>query len=77
MSAPSRRSVPLIAFGLVASLWVALTIVALVGSITGGNPLYVGSPGGLVLPNLSLLGRAYLISSIAMPFFLIGAIASA
>lgn len=71
------KSVPLVVFGILTLFWVAVTLVALAGSITGGNPLYVGSPGGLVLPNLSLLGRAYLVSSILMPFFLIAAVATA
>lgn len=73
----NTKSIPLLIFGVVAVVWIALTLVALAGSITGGNPLYVGNPGGLVLPNLSLLGRVYLVSSALMPFFLIFAIASA
>jgi hypothetical protein len=77
MNRPTFKALPLFIFGAAALLWIALTLVGLVGSITGSNPLYIGSPGGLVLPNLSLLGRIYLVASILLPFFVIGAIASA
>lgn len=71
------KSLVLIVCGLVALLWVGLTLFALVSSITGGDPLYTSVPGGLVLPNLTLFGKAYLATSMLMPFIVIGAIASA
>lgn len=63
-----------VAFG---AVWLALTLVALGLSIIGGDPLYTAYPGGLVLPHLSLFGKIYLVSSMLMPFVVIGAIASA
>ncbi len=61
----------------VGAVWLALTLVALGLSIVGGDPLYTAYPGGLVLPHLSLFGRVYLVTSILMPFVVIGAIVSA
>ncbi|MFZ0831050.1 MAG: hypothetical protein WCB18_00580 [Thermoplasmata archaeon] len=71
------KGLVLIVCGLVALLWIGLTLVALVASITGGDPLYTAVPGGLVLPNLTVFGKVYLVTSILMPFIVIGAIASA
>jgi len=73
----SLNSVLLVVFGLVAILWVVLTLVILAGGFAGADPLYTAGPGGLVLPNFSLLGKAYLVSSMLMPFVVIGAIATA
>lgn len=71
------RSTTLVVFGGIALIWFVLTLVVLVGSITGGDPLYTAPPGGLVLPHLSILGTVYLVVSAVMPFVVIGAIASA
>lgn len=73
----SLKSATLIVCGLVGLLWLGLTLLALAWSIVGGDPLYTAYPGGLVLPSLSLFGKVYLISSMVMPFIVIGAIASA
>jgi hypothetical protein len=67
----------LVLIGVVALFWFVLTIVALVDGIRGGSLLFTAPPGGLVLPHLSLFGLVYLVSSGLMPFFVIGAIASA
>jgi hypothetical protein len=67
----------LIAFGVIGLFWFLLTLVALVDGILGGHLLFTAVPGGLVLPHLSLFGIVYLVSSGLMPFFVIGAIASA
>jgi hypothetical protein len=77
MKMPSRKSIPLLLCGIVGLLWIALTLLALALSITGGDPLYTHVPGALVLPNLSLFGKIYLVSSVLLPFILIGAIATA
>ena len=58
-------------------IWVLMTLLALGLSIVGGDPLYTAYPGGLVLPHLSLFGKVYLVTSVLMPFIVIGAIASA
>jgi hypothetical protein len=71
------KSLVLVVCGLVALLWIGLTLVALAASITGGDPLYTAYPGGLVLPSLSLFGKVYLVASALMPFVVIGAIATA
>jgi hypothetical protein len=71
------KSTSLVVFGAIGLIWLVLTLVVLVGSITGGDPLYTAPPGGLVLPHLSLLGTAYLVASGIMPFVVIGAITSA
>ncbi|MGA7861294.1 MAG: hypothetical protein WCB19_05500 [Thermoplasmata archaeon] len=77
MKTASLRSLTLTVFGLIAALWFLLTLVALVASIVGGNPLYTVVHGSVALPQLSLLGQVYLVSSGLMPFIVIGAIASA
>jgi hypothetical protein len=73
----TRKSLPILVFGLIGLFWFALTLFALVESIRGGDPLYTAYPGGLVLPHYSLLGKIYLVSSALMPFIVIGAIATA
>ncbi|HLY76803.1 MAG TPA: hypothetical protein VKT21_02835 [Thermoplasmata archaeon] len=77
MKGPAPKSLPAIGFGLIALLWVVLTLIVLVGSITGGDPLYTALPGGTVLPNLSLLGKLYLGLSVLMPFVVLGALVAA
>lgn len=59
------------------ALWILMTLVVLVTSITGHYYLYTANPGGLILPHLSLLGKVYLGSSLAMPFVAFGAIVTA
>jgi len=77
MKSTPLRSLTLSVFGLIAAVWFLLTLVALVASIVGGNPLYTVVQGSVALPQLSLLGKVYLVSSGLMPFIVIGAIASA
>jgi hypothetical protein len=67
----------LILIGVIALFWFVLSIVALIDGIRGGSLLFTAPPGGLVVPHLSLFGLVYLVSSGLMPFFVIGAIASA
>jgi hypothetical protein len=76
MENPPKPPVLLILLGIIVVIWIVLTLVALVGSISGGNPLYLPVAGGHV-PVLSMFGKVYFVSSILMPFVVIGAIASA
>lgn len=73
----SWRSAAVGVTGLLSVLWLLLTLAALIGSVTGGDPLYTAVPGNLVLPTLSLFGKLYIVSSILMPFAVIGTIALA
>lgn len=73
----SGRSGILALFGLLTVLWLVLTLAALIGSVTGGDPLYTAIPGSLVLPSLSLFGKLYIASSFLMPFVVIGTISLA
>ncbi|MGC2289105.1 MAG: hypothetical protein WA688_04535 [Thermoplasmata archaeon] len=77
MKSFSVKSLPFALFGLVALVWFVLTLVVLLVSITGGDPLYTAFPSGHVLVHFSLLGTTYLVTSALMPFIVIGAIASA
>ncbi|MCI4353558.1 MAG: hypothetical protein L3K14_09310 [Thermoplasmata archaeon] len=73
----SWRSATVALLGLLSLLWLVLTLAALIGSLTGGDPLYTAIPGGLVLASLTLFGKVYIVSSILMPFVVIGAISFA
>jgi len=71
------RTAALAACGVVGVLWMVLTVVMLLASFTSVDLLYTANPGGLILPNLSVLGKIYLGASAIMPFITIGAITSA
>lgn len=77
MTGPAQKSWRWIGFGLFGLLWFVLTLVALIDGIRGGHLLFSATPGNLVLPQLSLFGKVYLVASAAMPFVVILAIASA
>jgi hypothetical protein len=71
VSKPSWR---LVLFGLIALFWVALSLLALIAGFTGHQPLYTVIPGSIAIPQLSLLGKVYLVTSGLMPFVVIAAI---
>lgn len=73
----SLRRLTFIACGLVALVWLVLSLIALAAGFTGGDPLYVVIPGSTALAQFSLLGKVYLVSSALLPFIVIGALVSA
>jgi hypothetical protein len=73
MTDPSWKKVVFVIFGLIALVWLLLSLYALAEGFVGGDPLYIVIPGHF-LAQYSLLGKVYLVASALLPFVVIGAL---